>query len=1540
MGMPVDQRSLTAEMTADLCATRIGKRGTLGVFVEHMPALDPAAFLAQLGRKVERQVRVAVLGLSKPPGKAPPKIELTTDPTEANQWRNDLAAREGTPFVTLVLGSAPKLNSLRSAVPLLGPEDLRAEAVKRAMALLPNPERDAFWKAVGKRPDLFALDSILALLSELSGKGRTQAVLMEVEPTEVWRLGLLQDESLFSSKGPRGASAAIRRSLDLVDRLRSLGRRDRANIVSVIEKGANETLKACARAMLEFETTANRERLGKLDVESVAQVLKGVENEKPTGAPGTKRQRLEGDVLAVELLIEEGGRGVKAAAKRFKNELDPDPDGEIEPEEINVGTRRVLPRLKTGTRQMSTAFPRALSEDMWGGIVSAPGAKDYVSALKLLASDEAEVAPFRPGSPDNVRTMLERAVGQGWVERDVLQKWDRYAVARAAVLPSQSQLSDHPLMALAGDDNLAARVDKLLSSYEDALAAIKQTADVLKQRGSFDPAKRLLARALVLDLLFVRTANDTVAIGAPTHPFHLWRWATLAKLLQERSKELKDLGGDILRDLVSEPPPVSPSVLLTPFVTEAGISRSQPFVCVGSFGALPLFTEPSARNLGKFRARPLAKIAQRFLRLMPHAAFGFRVALVDPLTIAGTLEELAEMDSPFGDDRPVAIHATVFRTRPSVDATDEEDEDLEDISRNIHDWGGSISVVVGTKTAQQVADELVASPAHLTVVFQPGNGTPLRIGITAPPTLSPLVVPRAYKYDEFDDRLDVIVAGEGAPFHTYHALFCEAFDMPTSDFVGRRSGASTWSKELNELAKGSVWCTVVDQALEPTLNLENAMRLDWRSDAGRDIVTFTAKPDTIRELVVEAVRQAGLIPNEATVTRTFDQVQRLSGEALLALARMSDGILIEPRVAKGTLGVIAAARWYERTYPDALMISLDDALSRRWVLGHADNDNRHGDLVAVRLGNEGVVVDAVEVKAYQDDAAGLTIKGSAVEGKAAIQVDQTIKILRKLLTTPSGKLSQLDRARQDILRDHLYRAVASRPYTRDRRGRLVTLLTELFEAGASTIAGLIFRVTIESKTAEVFPISPKRFKTPADNQLGIVDIVESEAAGPVSEGGNSGSGPGSAGGGKAAKNKARNPGPRITDKPPEPEPEPEDSEEDSGARSVGKSKARKPQPGSPPPVNKEKSAGKRADPRVLIGESSSGETIYWEPHRPDAPLNNFGILVTGDSGAGKTQVLRAIIHDVADLGYPICIFDFKNDYADPTFGKPVGLRVYDVSRGGVPFNPLSLIPDEHGESQPITQIHTLTDIFRRIFGLGEQQQARLKKAIIHAYEADGVDPKTRYRVADVKVVPGFDDVVKQLEDDEKNEPLLNRLSPLFDLGLFPSSEVVTTTFEALIDDRVVLDLHSLPDDRIKAAVAEFMIVRLHGYVLRGDQPRELRRVLVFDEAWRVKDSERLQELAREGRAFGIGIAIGTQFPGDIRENLAGNLATQIFLHNKEADHQKAIARALVGTPSGPKATHIIQTVARLQKHEGFVRNQQHSPYVLVRTTPHHERKHK
>src|SRR5262249_3143878 len=159
-------------------------------------------------------------------------------------------------------------------------------------------------------------------------------------------------------------------------------------------------------------------------------------------------------------------------------------------------------------------------------------------------------------------------------------------------------------------------------------------------------------------------------------------------------------------------------------------------------------------------------------------------------------------------------------------------------------------------------------------------------------------------------------------------------------------------------------------------------------------------------------------------------------------------------------------------------------------------------------------------------------------------------------------------------------------------------------------------------------------------------------------------------------------------------------------------------------------------------------------------------LITGDPGAGKTQIIKAVIAGVVERGLPVCVFDFKNDYAGE-FAKRHGLRVYDIDREGLPFNPLSLVPDDRGEAQPIRQVHELAGIARRVCSLGDQQEARLKKAMQGAYERHGIRPDARRPVAALKDVPSFRTVKELLEEDGKNEALLNRLAPLFDLNLFP-----------------------------------------------------------------------------------------------------------------------------------------------------------------------------
>ena len=362
---------------------------------------------------------------------------------------------------------------------------------------------------------------------------------------------------------------------------------------------------------------------------------------------------------------------------------------------------------------------------------------------------------------------------------------------------------------------------------------------------------------------------------------------------------------------------------------------------------------------------------------------------------------------------------------------------------------------------------------------------------------------------------------------------------------------------------------------------------------------------------------------------------------------------------------------------------------------------------------------------------------------------------------------------------------------------------------------------------------------------------------------------------------------------------------------------------------------------VMLGRHEDGGEVYWAPFETEAKLLNFGILITGDPGSGKTQALNVLIEGVAKMGFPVCIFDFKNDYAERDFVRAIGLKVHDVRRHGIPFNPLMPSASEDGQAQPIEHIFTITGVLKRVFGLGDRQTATLRDAMKEAFERRGINPQ-KWVHADSIRPPSFDDVVAILEEQkEAKNPqaisLLDRIAALFELGLFPKSDELPVPFEAMLDERLVLSLFALPTDEIKAALAELIIIRLHGVLLRRAQPRKLTRLLVLDEAWRVASSTHLENLAREGRAFGAGIAIGTQYPGDLPPDLSGALDTKIYLKNQQPDHKKAVVRALCGANSGPEAANLHGVLERLTQFEGLIQNQQYLPYSRFKLLPYFAR---
>ena len=271
------------------------------------------------------------------------------------------------------------------------------------------------------------------------------------------------------------------------------------------------------------------------------------------------------------------------------------------------------------------------------------------------------------------------------------------------------------------------------------------------------------------------------------------------------------------------------------------------------------------------------------------------------------------------------------------------------------------------------------------------------------------------------------------------------------------------------------------------------------------------------------------------------------------------------------------------------------------------------------------------------------------------------------------------------------------------------------------------------------------------------------------------------------------------------------------------------------------------------------------------------------------------------------------------------------------MNPLIPAIDKRQDLiNPAQHIYQVANIIKRVYKLGDQQAFRLREAMKRAYSVAGISlrPGT---VPGGKSFPPFEAVQHELIDDKANEPLLGRLSPIFDLGLFATDDQ-QSNFEEFLKTSAVIRLGQLPGDEVKNSVAEFFLMGLYNYLIRQPQIHVLGRLLVLDEAWRVVESPFLTPLMREGRAFGLGVVIASQFPRDLPEAVRGSTATRLYFSQGQVEQIREIQRTIVGKTSGPEAEHVASVVRGLTPLSCVMHSTQYSPFVRVTITPYFRRR--
>ena len=360
----------------------------------------------------------------------------------------------------------------------------------------------------------------------------------------------------------------------------------------------------------------------------------------------------------------------------------------------------------------------------------------------------------------------------------------------------------------------------------------------------------------------------------------------------------------------------------------------------------------------------------------------------------------------------------------------------------------------------------------------------------------------------------------------------------------------------------------------------------------------------------------------------------------------------------------------------------------------------------------------------------------------------------------------------------------------------------------------------------------------------------------------------------------------------------------------------------------------RARPRVLLGRSvSDGEELWFDPLRPGEELPNSHVLITGESGSGKTQTIQVLGAGLMRQGVSPLVLDFKSDY-DGAWARDQGLSVIDPMRGDrLPFNPLAPAPDpQTGEANGLRQVHLVADLLRRVWGLGDQQSFRIREATKAAYAAAGV-PAGSFPAEGQRRYPTFEDVRQHLDPEDT---LLGRLSPLFDLDPFrPDAD--GKQLAEMLERGTVVRLSPLPGSEAKASIAELLLLALYDHLARQGHARTLRWLLVMDEGWRLSTCPYLEPLLREGRAFGLGAIIATQFPRDLALEIKGCAATQLYFSQTQLDQVTEVQRAVLGGSQGREAKEMAEALRGLSRFEAVLHSRR--GWRVARITPAFERPH-
>ncbi|HET9732301.1 MAG TPA: DUF87 domain-containing protein [Acidimicrobiales bacterium] len=1486
------------------------------MLVRDVPAPDPTRLLKALARLLDEGIdlRIAYLREGGQAAATTAGFDAETFSTQVEQaerWRNDRGLHAL--IVVIAHGDEAKLSSLEDFSAITSRE-LKDILVRRALGAEAgqNEVQSRWWRLLGT-DDSVGLAPLIDYFTALDGK--TGADYLDAASREIHHLGLLPDHELFNDPKEAVVKRRLEQNRDLATRLPMLNAQDRRRITDMLaEETDPETRQVLQEALSQLDRTRMEGGSAKaISYQAADRLIRARKKPKQNGSKRPPTEKMS-KIAAEALVDEDRAEDVAVIVEHLKAQLNQLDEGKLRPETIRL-------RLPDGTTEAITTarldllnlMSKVLGEDSYGALIDMEAA-DLESALRRFDVEQHLVARW---SGERISEFLQHLADHD-AGAILNERFTAYVNAREQVLPLMMTLAVEPLAAAAHPPTRALLL-ALIEAYEKLSRTLRDTYDQLFNTFGQD-ANEILGHLLLLETVVLRLGERTYAIAAPTHPLYLWHYARYAEIVDAQRTRLDERD----RELVAQSAEKLPFFLTSLFVPSTATSTETVLMFLSRLGPLPYFGRESEGGVADDGLDSITSLVEAQLALEPHSQRGYRLALIDPPDAGAYLSMLANL----AEERKLAgAHLTVYRhPRPKVGVELRLDEAEEDRIARI--FRAIAPHRVFTFEVRELPRQELGPPPdelhHLLVTFDQSQGqmNPARPALHP---IQPLAVPRRIAYREIHKTVELEPAS-GGPFEDYDNLVRRLAPAGTSYWAVHQQ--QKLREALHGIASRIPWTAVADRQVDRDLRI-GEVRIMTASDGERDVAAFGRSTVAFRRPLRAVVQEYNAWISNEDLDGLLQQLSELLDAGILNLRPDATGKTNFNRI-KGLLGTLIAARWFRTVGDEAtrLLISLDGSEARRWL--HLSDDPLRADLVGFTWTNDHCTVSVIEVKAVQAKGVEYKVDNGIATGPAVDQMLSTRRLLEQVFAPERDDELITTPARREILREHLYRELTKGTYSADERKVWADRLQRLLGGGvtADLRCHLIdVRLGVDtSSLKEMKAVAHEgELAVPVEvtelNERQIEVLIPSEP--PDDEGGGE---------------------PGEEPEPPddgngEPEPQPEPSSP-SPSGSDAEPEASEPESEPAEPATAPAPGIGPDRPRALLGsapgEYGKAREIWFDPGQPDNRLPNPHLMITGETGSGKTQATKAILSDLRPFNVPALILDFKDDYSDPDYAETEGFVVYDPNEQSLPFNPLAPAVDPRsGRVNPTHHLHQLTDIIKRIYRLGDQQAYRLREAMKAVYEGAGVPARSFIPQAG-QSYPPFEAVQDQLAQDKENQALLGRMSPIFDLELFSSGGEVTE-FANVVERSTVIRLAQLPGDEVKNSVSEFFLMALYNYLIRQPQSHRLSRLAVLDEAWRLVESPFLEPLMREGRAFGLGVLIASQFPTDLPTTVAGSTATKLYFSQTNVDQVRDIQRTILGKTSGADADHLASIMRGLPPLTCVLYSKQFPRFVRVTVTPYFER---